>query len=132
MASSVCVFIVLFVEGRFEATGIYWSLLYPFVAFLMMGRLLGWYWLAVFALVYGGVVALHAMDYVSLPYSYITILLHAAEFLFFAMVAHIFATQSELRYAELTETNNNLLNTKNEIDRLNASLENKMRSRTSE
>lgn len=95
MISALMVFTCVFIDGGVANYGIIWSLVVPFLAFLLMGLPTAWYWVASYALVNALLIILHFADYYKLPYSDVSLIYFPAVFIFFSLIAAIFEMQLE-------------------------------------
>jgi len=105
MFFSCLAFTFIFMEGGIAQTGIYWTLIFPFFAFILMGVKKGWFWIACFIFIQLDVVFLFAINMVSLPYSQGILLIVLAMFLFFTLIASVFELQNEKNLDALIQLN---------------------------
>ncbi|MBL4776001.1 MAG: hypothetical protein JKY87_08135, partial [Mariprofundus sp.] len=98
-------FTSIFMAGGIAQTGIYWMLIFPFLAFILMGVKKGWWWIACFIFIQFDVVLLFNMNMVALPYSQEVLLIVFAMFLFFTFIASVFELQNEKDRSALIQLN---------------------------
>ncbi|MDQ7000210.1 MAG: ATP-binding protein, partial [Mariprofundus sp.] len=125
MANAFMVFTAAFVDGGIAGTGIVWSLVIPFLAFLLMGLRAGWYWVVLYGLVNTLLITLHFTHHLVLPYNNDALIYFPAVFIFFALIAAAFEMQLERIYKRHQDTIN-------ELEALKDSLEKHIASKTSE
>jgi len=103
-------FSALFIDGGIAQTGIYWALMFPFLAFLLTGVKLGWRWILAFILMNGGLLFLHGLGQglIELNYDHDTLRYAPSMFLFFTVIACSFQLQQEKRQSELNRVNREL------------------------
>ncbi|TLS76479.1 response regulator [Mariprofundus erugo] len=126
-------FSVLVMDGGIGQTGIYWALLFPFLAFLLMGVRLGWRWVALFTLFNGVLLALHGEGIVPDP-GYSIDIMHFMPVMFFCftIIACAFQLQQEHWQTELQQTNRELKVSQDELLDTRDHLEQKVQERTSQ
>jgi len=125
MANAFMVFTTAFVDGGIAGTGIVWSLVIPFLAFLLMGLRIAWYWVVLYGLVNTLLITLHFTHHLVLPYNNDVLIYFPAVFIFFALIAAAFEMQLERTYMRHQDTIN-------ELETLKDSLEKHIASKTSE
>jgi len=115
MINSLIIFSALFIDGGIGQTGIIWTLALPFIAFLLMGLPVAWYWLIAFVAIITAAMTAHSMGIYTLAYSDVMLTYYPAIFIFFSLIAAAFEVQLErlhIRYqwkiAELDELQGNL------------------------
>jgi len=104
MCNAVMMFTSAFIDGGVAHSGIIWSLIVPFFAFLLMGLPLAWYWVISYALLNTFVIIMHFTGHLSLPYDSVLLAYFPAVFLFFALVAAVFEVQLERLHRNHEET----------------------------
>jgi len=104
MANAFMVFTTAFVDGGVAGTGIVWSLVIPFLAFLLMGLRIAWYWVALYGLVNTLLITLHFTHHLVLPYNNDALIYFPAVFIFFALIAAAFEMQLERTYMRHQDT----------------------------
>ncbi|MDX8404370.1 MAG: ATP-binding protein [Mariprofundaceae bacterium] len=95
MSNAIMVFSALFIAGGIANSGIIWTLIVPFLAFLLMGLPIAWYWVVGFTMIFSSAIGAHFMGIYTLPYSNITLVYYPAVFTFFALIAAVFEIQLE-------------------------------------
>jgi len=90
MLLSIVVFTALFVDGGIGDMGAYWALVYPFLAFALMGARVGWAWIGLFMTIESMVFTINAKGVLNLPYSGDLLSFFPIMLLFFTAVANIF------------------------------------------
>jgi len=125
MANAFMVFTTAFVDGGIAGTGIIWSLVIPFFAFLLMGLRIGWYWVVSYGLINILLISLHFSDLLTLEYTSNTLIYFPPVFIFFSLIAASFEVQLERTYTQHQDTIN-------ELKTLKDNLEEHVASKTSE
>jgi len=123
MINSLMIFSALFIDGGIGQTGIIWTLILPFIAFLLMGLPVAWYWLIAFAVIITGAITAHSTGIYTLAYSDVMLTYYPAIFIFFSLIAAAFEVQLErlhIRYQEKIT----------ELDELQGNLKHNIRDRT--
>lgn len=113
----------LFIDGGIANMGMIWTLIFPFLAFLLMGLPTAWFWVLGFTSILTTAVALHLAGIYQLPYSDRALIYHPATFVFFAMIAAVFEMQFErlhIRHQDKIE----------ELQELQTNLKHNIRHRT--
>jgi len=123
-------FSALFVDGGIGNTGIYWALLFPFLAFLLSGVRAGWLWILTFILVHGSFLLLHGLDIIDLVYDHDTLNYVPSMFFLFAIIACSFQLQQEKRQSELNRANREQLEIENKLREAHQYLEETVLLRT--
>jgi len=115
MFDAIAVSAALFIDGGLAGTGMIWTLIVPFLAFLLMGLPVAWYWIMAFAIIVSASITAHFMGLYSLPYNSTVLTYYPAMFTFFALIAAIFEMQLERLHvrhekniSELQELRDNL------------------------
>jgi len=108
MACAIILFSALILLNSIEDTGIYWVAGFPFVAYFVHPATIAKYWVAVFASELLMVATLDSSGVLELPYSATQVFCLVAVVLFFAVLAHIYRSQLELRQQQLAEANSRL------------------------
>lgn len=126
-------FSALIIDGGIGQTGIYWALLFPFLAFLLTGVRLGWRWVALFVLFNGILLAVHGAGVIHDP-GYSRDVLHFMPVMFFCftIIACAFQLQQEHWQTELQQANHELTMSQNELLDTRDHLEQKVQERTSQ
>ncbi|MDQ6970127.1 MAG: ATP-binding protein, partial [Mariprofundus sp.] len=132
VAAAFITFIFLFASGGIGNLGIYWTLIFPFLAFLLMGIKQGWYWIGLFVLTLSLFYGLDHFDLITLPYEQVTLSFAPLMFVFFTLVANVFELQNEKQRVWLHKINTELKNKEDALRISYANLENKVFQRTSE
>ncbi len=103
MLLACIVFSSLLIEGGIANLGLFWSLIFPFFSFLLLGVRLGWIWIGIYLLIQATAYALHGMEIIQLPYSDDVFLIFPMMFIFFTLIAAVFELQNDrYRYSLLT------------------------------
>ena len=95
MSTALLMFIAVFIDGGIADFGIIWSLVVPFLAFLLVGLALAWYWVLAYAMVIALLIAMHITGMITLPYSDAVLMYFPGVFLFFSLIAAAFELQLE-------------------------------------
>ena len=123
-------FSVLFIDGGIGQAGIYWALMFPFLAFLLTGVKFGWRWILAFMLVHGSFLFLHGFGLISLNYEHDTLRFVPSMFLLFTVIACSFQLQQERRQSELNRANRELLASEHKLRGVQQHLEETVLLRT--
>jgi len=132
VAAAYITFSFLFVTGGIGNLGIYWTLIFPFLAFLLMGVRQGWLWIGLFVCTQSIFYSLNYLDWLHLPYSTLTLSITPMMFVFFTLVANVFEFQNEKQRAALGEINTELRIKEEALHVSSANLENQVFQRTRE
>lgn len=132
MASGFIIFLAIVVDGGIEKTGLYWSFIYPFLAFSMMGLKIGWRWIGGYLAALATVIALWETGYISLVFTRTEIAVFLSAFIFYTIIAAIFEMLRELRQTDLQMTNKHLEIAKEALFKTQDELEVKVKERTRE
>jgi len=115
LINAAMVFSALFVDGGVAGTGMLWALIFPFLAFLLMGLPVAWYWVGGFLFMITMSALLDQSGIYRLPYDHSVLIYYPAVFLFFSLIAAAFELQLERlhvrhqkRLEELHELQSNL------------------------
>ena len=95
MLNACMLFMALFLYGGVGGSGITWSLMIPFLAFLITGLPTGWYWSLSYCGMMSALIYLQSLDYISLPYDETFLHFFPATFLFFSFIAAVLELQLE-------------------------------------
>jgi len=125
MLDATIVFVSLFVDGGIANDGMTWTLIFPFLAFLLTGLPVAWYWILAFAAIIMGWTVAHFQGLYSLAYSEQALLFYPGTFIFFALIAAVFETQLERLHTKREETIA-------ELENLRDHLEESVRQRTAD
>jgi len=117
MLLGIIVFTALFVDGGIGNIGAYWSLVYPFMAFALMGTRIGWVWIGLFMMIESGVFIAHAEGMLELPYSNNVLALVPVMLLFFTLIANVFEVQQERQQGEILEARDRLRQSHDKLDK---------------
>jgi len=132
----LCVIIVIFhsliLFGGYQDTGIHWVGIFPFLVFFLVGLYRGWPW--VFAFVFIGVINAYFViqGLLHIPYSFDTMALFVSTFLFYTLIAAIFAGLREHYQLKLKRSNQALEDAHAIIIMNNQTLEEQVQQRTAE
>jgi len=99
MTTAAIMFLAVFVDGGIARFGIIWSLVVPFLAFLLMGQAKAWYWVSSYAIIIALLTGMHFTGYMTLPYSDAVLTYFPAVFLFFSLIAAAFELELEQLHA---------------------------------
>jgi len=116
MMLSIVVFMALFVDGGIGDMGAYWSLIYPFLAFALMGARIGWAWIGLFMTIESTVFIMNAEGVLNLPYNEEMLSFFPVMLLFFTAIANIFEVQQERQRGEILEAGDHLRHTRDKLD----------------
>ncbi|WP_083530477.1 ATP-binding protein [Mariprofundus micogutta] len=130
MCLAFLTFVALFADGGIANTGIYWGLIFPFLAFLLMGVRIGWLWVAAFVFFYAGLLVLDDLGFMAFSYSADTLRFVPAMFLCFSIIACAFQLQQERRQTELQQINDDLKTSEEELRHAQDHLEQTVHKRT--
>ncbi|MBL4658784.1 MAG: response regulator [Alcanivoracaceae bacterium] len=95
MGNAIFVLLAVFMDGGVVNTGLYWSLLVPFLALLLMGLPRAWYWNMGYGAVILILIVLHFIGIYSLPYPDGTLLVFPLIYISFALFSAVFEAQFE-------------------------------------
>jgi len=123
MADGVVVFMALFIDGGIAGAAFMWSLLFPFLACLLMGLPTAWHWILGYLMLIVIAVAAHFSALITMPYGDMLFLFFPAAFLFFAFIAAIFEMHFERLHVRYEQSIN-------ELQDLQAHLEESIQHRT--
>jgi len=132
----LCIIIVVFhsliLFGGYEDTGIHWVGIFPFLVFFLVGLYRGWPWVLAFVCI--GVINAYFViqGLVDIPYSFDTIALFVSTFLFYTLIAAIFAGLREHYQLKLKRSNQALEEAHATIIMHNQTLEEQVQQRTAE
>jgi len=132
----LCVIIVTFhsliLFGGHRNTGIHWVGIFPFLVFFLVGLYRGWPW--VFAFLFIAIInaCLSIQGLLDIPYDLHTLILFASTFLFYTLIAAIFAGMRERYQLKLKQSNQALAEAHNTIMMNNQTLEQQVQQRTAE
>lgn len=132
MASGLVVFLAIVVDGGIDRTGLYWSFIYPFLAFSMMGLKIGWRWIGGYLAGLAIIIILWSMGHLPLVFTGTDIMLFLSAFLFYTLIAAIFEMLRELRQSDLQISNKHLEIAKEALFKNQDELEEKVKERTRE
>jgi len=118
--------------GGIGNTGIYWSLCFPFLAFLIMGVRSGWYWIGFYALLLMICFTMALNGYITLPYEASVLLITPAMYLFFTLLACVLQLRNEKQTIQMQDLNRQLADSHQELREVNTGLEQEIWQRTSE
>lgn len=130
LCSGIVVFHSLLIFAGYANGGIYWVPIFPFLAFFTVGLYRGWYWLLAFFIIGIGIVFLSIFGYITVAYKLETLEIFLSTFLFYTLVAGIFAGTRERNQFELAEANKQLVQAQKNITLANKSLEQQVQERT--
>ncbi|MDQ6969107.1 MAG: hypothetical protein Q9M16_01170 [Mariprofundus sp.] len=116
MGTAFVMFTSAFIDGGVANSGIIWSLVVPFFAFLLMGLALAWYWVSAYALLNALLIAMHFGGYLALPYDTMFLAYFPAVFVFFALIAAVFEVQLERLHRSHEETIEELETLRNNLE----------------
>ncbi|MDQ6958353.1 MAG: ATP-binding protein [Mariprofundaceae bacterium] len=116
MMLSIAVFTALFVDGGIGDMGAYWSLVYPFLAFALMGARIGWAWVGLFMVIESAVFIMNAGGILNLPYSADMLSFFPVMLLFFTAIANVFEVQQERQQGEILEARDHLHRARDKLD----------------
>ncbi len=132
MAMACIIFTALFVDGGIGNTGIYWVLVFPFLAFLLMGVGSGWLWIASYTLLLVGILFLHGQGLLVLSYSQDTMYYVPTMYLFFTVIAFSSQLLQERRQSELNRVNRELTESEKNLRDVQQHLEKTILRRTNQ
>ena len=95
MFNALMVYCTLFIDGGVASMGMVWTLIFPFLTFLLMGLPTAWFWVSGFTCILTAAVAFHMAGVYQLPYSDLALIYYPATFFFFALIAAVFEIQLE-------------------------------------
>jgi len=119
MLAATLVFSALLLDGGIAANGIYWSLLFPFAAFMLLGVRTGWWWVGLYAGAQLLAMLLHARGIIVLPYADATLHYVPVMFLFFTLIACAFQLQQERKQQALRQSRDALRLARDEAEKAN-------------
>lgn len=132
MASALLVFLAIVIDGGIERTGLYWSFIYPFLAFSMMGLKIGWRWVGGYLVALLTVIVIWRAGHLPLIFSPTEIVIFLSAFIFYTLIAAIFEMLRELRQLDLQQSNLHLEIAKDALHKTQDELEEKVKERTRE
>jgi len=132
MINSFIVFGSLTWVGGIGNMGIYWSLCFPFLAFLIMGVRSGWRWIGLYALLQVICFTMALNGFITLPYEGRVLLIAPAMYLFFTLLACVLQLRIEKQMVQLQELNRQLADSQQALQEVNAGLEQQISQRTGE
>ena len=103
MVDAMITFLALFLDGGIAGVSFMWSLIVPFLAFLLVGLPAAWYWIIGYVILLAGTISAHFSGLIILPYEEQLFTYFPAAFLFFSLVAATFEMHFErlrVRYDE--------------------------------
>jgi len=115
MLNAFMVFSTSLVDGGVAGTGVIWSLVIPFLAFLLMGLRIAWFWVASYGLFIILLITLHFTHHLTLPYDTDALIYFPVVYIFFALIAAVFEMQLERTYSQHQSTINELNALKNNL-----------------
>lgn len=92
---SIFTFMALLIDGGVGNASIMWSLLFPFLACVLLGLPVAWYWIAGYSVLLAVLLTAHFLHVFTLPYTDEFLVYFPAIFIFFAFVAAILETHFE-------------------------------------
>jgi signal transduction histidine kinase/CheY-like chemotaxis protein len=95
MGNTIFVLLAVFIDGGVVDAGLYWSLLVPFLALLLMGLPRAWYWIMGYGTVVMILIVLHFVGVHSLPYPNGTLLVFPLIYISFSLFSAVFEAQFE-------------------------------------
>lgn len=104
MADATLVFVALYVDGGIAGDGMTWTLIFPFLASLLMGLPYAWYWILAFSTIILGWTIAHFMGLYQLVYTEQAIIFFPGTFIFFSLIAAAFEVQLERLRIQREET----------------------------
>jgi len=116
MLLGIAVFTALFVDGGIGNIGAYWSLIYPFMAFALMGTRIGWAWIGLFMMIESTTFIANAEGLLDLPYSNDVLALFPVMLLFFTLIANVFEIQQEKQQGEILEARDQLRQSRDDLN----------------
>lgn len=132
MGSGFIIFLAIVIDGGIDRTGLFWSFIYPFLAFSTMGLRIGWRWIGGYLASLAFVVALWMTGYLQLEFSGSELAIFLSAFLFYTVIAAIFEMQREIRQGDLQKSNMHLEVVKDALFSAQNELEEKVKTRTRE
>jgi len=109
MLAAIIIFGSLLIDGGIAGTGVYWSNIYPFVAFYVMGNRQGWFWVGALALLIAAASATSLAGMFEIPYSPGQLAYFGSQFLFFTLIASGYNFLREYHLDESIKANQRLL-----------------------
>jgi len=125
MITASIMFLAVFIDGGIARFGIIWSLVVPFLAFLLMGQAKAWYWVSFYACIIALLTFMHFDGDMTLPYSNAVLSYFPGVFIFFSLIAAAFQLELEhlhIRHHEMVD----------ELEELQEGLEERVSTKTSE
>ncbi len=132
LCSAIIIFDSLLIFGGYANSGIYWLPIFPFLAFFTVGLYKGWYWLLAFLIIGLIIVSLSGMGWINIAYKLEVLKIFLATFLFYTLLAAIFAGVREKGHFELTQANKKLDQAQQHVELVNKNLEEQVQERTAE
>ncbi|MDQ6967928.1 MAG: ATP-binding protein, partial [Mariprofundaceae bacterium] len=132
LCSGIIVFQSLIIFGGYANCGIYWVAIFPFLAFFTVGLYKGWYWVAAYLSIGVSIGVLSEFGFISIAYKLEELEIFLTSFLFYTLVAGIFAGIRERDHFELNQANKKLAQAKKYISLANKNLKQQVHDRTAE
>jgi len=123
LSLSMFMMFIIFIDGGLANGGSGWSLLFPFLAAVLMGLPRAWYWIVGYAGLLIAMISLHFFNYYALPYENDYLLYFLALYLAFSLFAAGLEVQFERLHVRYEDTIQ-------ELDNLRESLEQHVQERT--
>jgi len=130
LCSGIIIFQSLIIFGGYANCGIYWVSIFPFLAFFTIGLYKGWYWVLVYFMIGIAIVCLSEFGFITIAYKLEELEIFLISFLFYTLVAAIFAGIRERQQFELNQVNKNLAEAQEDITLINQNLEQQVHERT--
>lgn len=132
LCAGIIVFQSLIIFGGYAKCGIYWVSIFPFLAFFTVGLYKGWAWVLVYLTIGIAIACLSEFGFISIAYTLEELTIFLTSFLFYTLVAAIFAGIREKQEFELKQVNKKLDQAQKHIISVNKDLEQQVHDRTAE
>ena len=100
LANAFMTFISIFYFGGIGDSGSTWSMVMPFLAFLLVGLPKGWYWCLSYTAALIFMVTMHFAGMIEIPYDHNFLIFFPFTFIFFCLIAAILELQLERLYVK--------------------------------
>jgi len=132
LCAAIVTFQSLIIFGGYFNDGLYWVPIFPFLAFFTVGLYKGWFWVLAYFIIGMTITFLGVFDIISIAYKLEELEMFLTSFLFYTLVAAVFAGIREKQQFELNHINAKLTKAQENITSINHQLEQQVHDRTAE
>ena len=132
LCTGIVAFQSLIIFEGYANGGIYWVSIFPFLAFFTVGLYKGWPWVLVYLIIGIGIVCLSKFDIINIAYTLDELSMFLTNFLFYTLIAAVFAGIREKQQFELNNINKQLSQTQKHLALANKKLVQQVHERTTE